>query len=473
MNGSNASLHSGEPQPTLTRLAARRLSEIAHADLPADIQNKIGICLLDFLAACIGGLDAPWAPSILSYVASRKGPAEAYQWGLGVNVAVEDAAFGNGALGHSLIHDDMHVLSASHIGVLIIPAALALAQRDGWSGRALVRGLVGGYEMAMRLGVAVRSGTLNPHFRPSGINGPFGAAAAAIAATRADEETAMNALGFAANATAGVNEWPWAGGQEIYTHAGMAARSGIAAFDLARAGMRPSPTVLEGRDGLFNAYGAGTTGVESFRASLAKPLGLFEIHHKPFAGCNLIQSPIAAALAVAEKLAGRADEIETVTIRTFAQARAYPGCDNSGPFTHVQQSKMSLQFGVCSALRFNEVTEQTYLAFDDPLLSRLINATRIEIEPAFNASLMKLQQPATIEVRLRNGEQLSACLDDVPWLDDAAVIARFRQAASPHLPPTSIEKIIEITGQLWSMDDCTALFEAFATARSGQAAHAQ
>lgn len=453
-----------EPQPTLTRLAARRLAEIAHADLPAEIHNKIGICLLDFLAASIGGLAAPWAPSILDYVASRKGQGQAHQWGLGFKVAAEDAAFGNGALGHSLIHDDMHVLSASHIGVLVIPAALALAQRDGWSGRALVRGLVGGYEMAMSLGVAVRSGTLNPHFRPSGINGPFGAAAAAIAATHADEETAVNALGFAANAAAGVNEWPWAGGQEIYTHAGMAARSGIAAFDLARAGMRASPTVLEGRDGLFNAYGAGIAGVESFREALEKPLGLFEIHHKPFAGCNLIQSPIAAALDVAAQLRGRAEEIETVNIRTFAQARAYPGCDNAGPFSQVQQSKMSLQFGVCSALRFGQVNEQTYLAYDDPILLRLINATTIEIEPAFNVLLMNLQQPATIEVRLRSGELLSASLDDVPWLDDAAVIARFRQAASAHLPDESIAKIIEIAGQLWSMQNCTALFEAFATA---------
>ena len=67
-------------------------------------------------------------------------------------------AFGNAALGHSLIYDDMHVMSGSHIGVMVIPAALALAQRDGWSGPALLRGLVGGYEMATHLGVAVRVG---------------------------------------------------------------------------------------------------------------------------------------------------------------------------------------------------------------------------------------------------------------------------------------------------------------------------
>ena len=275
---------------------------------------------------------------------------------------------------------------------------------------------------------------------------------------------AVNALGFAANAASGVNEWPWAGGQEIYTHAGMAARNGIASFDLARAGMRASETVLEGRDGLFNAYGAGAAGVESFRAGLEKPLGLFEIHHKPFAGCNLIQSPIAAALSLAAQLRDRLDQIEAVTIRTFAQARAYPGCDNAGPFSQVQQSKMSLQYGVCSALRFGRVDEQTYVAYDDPLLLRLIDVTRIEIEPAFNALLMKMQQPATIEVRLQNGECHSASLDDVPWLDDAAVTARFSRAAIGHLSEQSVGRIIDIAGQLWSMQNCNPLFEEFARA---------
>ena len=450
------------PNPSLTRLAARRLRQIHADDLPAEIRATVATCLLDFLGACIGGLSSPWAGAVLRYVEGRHGAPQAHQWGLTRLVSAEDAAFGNGALGHSLIRDDMHVMSASHIGVLVLPAALALAQRDRWSGRALLAGVVGGYEMATRLGVAVRAGVVNQHFRPSGINGPFGAPAACVAAAGLDEETAVAALGFAANAAAGVNEWPWAGGQEIYTHAGMAARAGIAAFDLARAGLRASATALEGRDGLFRAYGAGEAGAHAFAGSLSGPYAILQTRHKPFAGCNLIQSPLAAATSLSPQLAGRWDEIDEIVIKTFQQAQSYPGCDNTGPFLQVQQSKMSLQYGVASGLLFGRVDEQTYVDFDNIELARLIGRTRIVIEPEFGRALLKMMQPARIEVALRDGTRLGKSVEDVPWLSDADVETRFRTDASAALTPAAIHRIVEIAHGLWALEDCGMLFDAFA-----------
>ncbi len=454
--------------PSLTRLAARRLRELAADEIPVDVQRKVAMCLLDYVGACIGGLSAPWAPAVLRYVNGRGAAPEAHQWGLPHPVAAEDAAFGNSALGHSLIRDDMHVRSGTHIGVLVIPAALALAQRERLSGRALVRGLVGGYEMAVRLGTAVRIGTAARHFRPSGINGAFGAASAAIAAIDVDEDTAVHALGFAANAAAGLNEWPWAGGQEICTHTGMAARGGLAAFDLACAGMCASESVLEGHDGLFNAYGAGAEGADLFAQSLHGPFGIMEVRHKPYMGCNLIQTPIAAALDVRRLMGDRADDIVEVTIKTFAQAQSYPGCDSTGPFTQVQQSKMSLQYGVASALLYGRVDDETYSNFSDPRLQHLLECCRIEIDPTFDTFLLKLMQPARIEVRLKNGDVHGASLEDVPWLGEDAVEARFRHAAATALAPAAVDRIVDLANTLWEFDDCTPLFEAFASGNRDQ-----
>lgn len=464
-NSSDALRGEGVEDATATRLAARRLHEIAVADLPAEVWDAATTCLLDFLAACIGGLSTPWAAAVLQYVSSRTGAAEAHQWGSPVAVPAEIAAFGNATLGHSLIADDMHVMSASHIGVLVIPAALALAERDGWSGRALLRSIVGGYEMATRLGVAVRAGGGNDHFRPSGINGPFGAAAAGIVGAGLDEDTATNALGFAANAAAGVNEWPWAGGQEIYTHAGMAARNGVAAFDLARCGLRASASALEGRDGLFAAYGAGEAGTKVFESSLSGGYAILETRHKPFAGCNLIQSPLAAALQVARQVSDRQDEIDDVVITTFAQARAYPGCDNVGPFTRIQQSKMSLQYGVASALTYGRVDEETYVQFDDPRLLQMIGRTRIEVMPEYQANLGKLMQKACVEVHLRDGSTVSATVEDVPWLSDAAVEERFCRQSRFALTPTDTDQAVDLIHALWSSETCAPLFDLFARSR--------
>ena len=449
--------------PTLTRLAARRLRAIAASELAPDLRHKAGLCLLDYLGACIQGLSAPWAPALLCYAESRRGAPESHQWGSDALVTAETAAFTNAALGHSIIRDDMHVGNGSHIGVLVIPAALALAQRDGWSGRALVCGLVGGYEMSICLGTAVRKGVLHRHFRPSGIHGAFGATAAAIAATNLSEDMAMQALGFAANSAAGVNEWPWAGGQEIYTHMGMASRAGVTSFDLARTGMQASASVLEGRDGLFAAYGSGTDGDEAFAGSLTEPLHIHDVHFKPYAGCNLIQTPLAAAIMLSPQVSNFIDDIEDVMIRTFAQAVAYPGCDNIGPFSQVQQSKMSLQFAVSSALLYGKVDEESYVQFSDPRLKRLIACCQLVVDPDLTQFLLQGKQPARIEVRLKDRRTFYASLDDVPWLAEEDVRARFRQEAANYLSSDAIEKIISFSAELWEMEDCGPLFTAISS----------
>ena len=138
----------------------------------------------------------------------------------------------------------MHLEACSHIGSIVISAALALAQRQRWSGEQLLRAIIAGYEMAGLLGTSIRSrGTFNAHFRPSGLIGAFGVAGAAVAAEKVDETIAANALGYAINMAAGINEWAWSGGMEIFVQMGTASRSGIASFDLARAGFESSNTI--------------------------------------------------------------------------------------------------------------------------------------------------------------------------------------------------------------------------------------
>ena len=454
----------------LTRQAAQRLQGLAEGELSPEVRRKAAVCLLDYVSACIGGLTAPWAPAVLAYAATRGGAPQSHLWGSSHLVAAEDAAFGNGALGHSLIRDDMHLLSSSHIGVLVLPAVLAAAQREHLSGQALVRGIVAGYEMAVRLGTAVQFSKAHSHFRPSGINGPFGAAAAVAVAVGADEDTTAAALGFAANAASGLNEWPWAGGQEVNTHAGLAARNGLAAFDLARAGLRPSDTVLEGRDGLFAAYGDQRSGTELFMQGLAQPVpGILDVTFKPYPGCNLIQTPITAALLVHARLAGGAHnmaDIEQVVIGTFEQAQAYPGCDNTGPLDTVQQTKMSLQYGVCSALLYGRVDEQTYTRFADPDLQRLIAGTTITVEQEHCTALLELRQSGRVEVRLTDGTVLGVSVDDVPWLDEAAVEQRLRGVAADVIPPAELNRMIDLVGRLWDLPDCNELFAVFASAIS-------
>ena len=129
---------------------------------------------------------------------------------------------------------------------------------------------------------------------------------------------------------------------------------------------------------------------------------------------------------------------------------------------------MSLQYGVASAVLYGRVDEETYVRFDDPELLRLIASSRIEVVPAYAASLQKLMQPACVEIRLRDGSVHEASVQDVPWLSDPAVVARFRREAEPFLKPDQQTRLVELVNELWSLESCAPLFELFAEARTSR-----
>ena len=58
----------------------------------------------------------------------------------------------------------------------------------------------------------------------------------------------------------------------------------------------------------------------------------------------------------------------------------YPGCDSTGPFDHILQAKMSIQYNVAAALMLGSVSEKNFTLLNDPLLHRLIGMTTLEID---------------------------------------------------------------------------------------------
>ena len=346
---------------------------------------------------------------------------------------------------------------------MVIPAAIAFAQRDNWNGEQLLKAIVAGYEMAELLGSSLRaSGTCNPHFRPSGIIGAFAAAGAGIAGSsdlRLTTMTAASALGFAANMAAGLNEWPWAGGMEINTHMGAASRNGVTSYDLAHVGMCSSDTILEGKDGMFQAYTTSTTEACSwFRRWLSTSdvgTGIMGAKFKPVAGCNFVQTPVATAMRMHGKLKGSANLIENVKIITTTAAKEYPGCDYIGPFHKVQQTKMSLQYAVSAAILFGRVDEHLYQQYANTTLHQVIQRCEIEANTTFDEHLTSGRQPCKIEIRLKNGEFISDSLPDVPWLEGhVAVETRFKEEAGTVYGAETARIII---------DECQSLGQSAAT----------
>ena len=358
----------------------------------------------------------------------------------------------------------MHLGAVAHLGSMVVPAALALAQRDGWSGEQLMRAIVGGYEMGALLGTAIHEcGKSNPHFRSSGLIGAFAAAGAAACGQPTDEDTVVSALGLAVNSACGINEWAWSAGSELWIHNGTAARAGISSYSLAVAGVRASDAVLEGRDGFFKALGIGSDGADTFRKWIQESKigrGTLDVRFKPAACCNFTQTSTATALIIAK--AGRlvAADVDLITITTTTAAINYPGCDNIGPMKNALQGKLCIQYGVCAALVLAQLDEKAWNPLYDTNITEMMPKCRLVASPEYDKKFKEGYQPAQVEVVLKNGKVYRQETGDVPWLNESEVVARFLKEMSSFAPESRVKRLLDQCRHLERVQQCRELLEA-------------
>jgi 2-methylcitrate dehydratase PrpD len=89
---------------------------------------------------------------------------------------------------------------------VITPAALAIAERDGNSGKEVIEAVVAGYEVVGAFDREVSAYTTPRGFRASPVFGIFGSASAASKLLKLSEEETIHAMGFAAAFASGTLE---------------------------------------------------------------------------------------------------------------------------------------------------------------------------------------------------------------------------------------------------------------------------
>ncbi len=414
---------------SLTQATAEALHAVEFVTLPREVRARAKLCIADFLACALASRDLPWAIQAISLATASAGvpPRHAASIvGTGHAVAASDAAFANAVLGHGLVRDDMHLGSVSHFGVVVLPVVLALAERHGATGERLLSAMVAGYEAGGKLGRAILDVDVSRVFRPTGITGPFAGAAAGASLLGLGSEEYAAALAIAANTAAGYNEWAATGGSEMFFHVGFAARSAIAAVELAAAGAHASPTALEGSAGMLAAFGKAR-GPGIGRPFESRP-ELLNVFFKEVPACNFAQTAAQAARAVHERAPVDSDGFNSVVVRVPEAAAAYPGCDWSGPFEHVLQAKMSIHYNVAAALCTGNFEENNYLPAANPEIARVAQLVELVVDEELTAEFPR-RQGAEVTVTTVAGESFTHRADDVAPASDALVRTRFLEAA--------------------------------------------
>jgi 2-methylcitrate dehydratase PrpD len=174
--------------------------------LPAHIVDRAKVHMVDTYASMISGSRLLPGRRAIAYVKALGGKPQAGVIGTRIVTSVTNAALANGMLAHADETDDTHPPSRTHPGSGVVPAALAIGERDRLPGTAVLRAVVLGYDICARIMLAI--GEL--HFRstghhPSTFGRLFGAASAAGALLKLDAREIRFLLSYAAQQAAGLS----------------------------------------------------------------------------------------------------------------------------------------------------------------------------------------------------------------------------------------------------------------------------
>ena len=292
---------------------ARFVAEARLGDWPDAVRSKAKACLLYGLAVGAAGARTRLPRGVarmLDRTETRGGDGSAHRLLDGMPAAPGAAAFANAVLLHARIQEDAH--PAGHVGVVVIPAALAAAEHTGADGEALLAGVVAGYETALRVGRGHAAAASRRGFRTTPLYGVIGAAAAAARLHGLPAERTADALALAANLAGGLREFAVAGTDEYVLQAGSAARSGLTAAWCAVEGMHGASTILEGPAGFLRAYGGEPGGADPCLAEgLGTSFEMMAVTGKRWPVCQFHRGVVRSVIALrAAAAAGTGAETE-------------------------------------------------------------------------------------------------------------------------------------------------------------------
>jgi len=342
-----------------------------------------------------------------------------------------------------------------HPGATVAPAAVAVAQQSGASGREMLAALVAGCEVACRIGAASHHSSEKLGFHAPGLTGVFGAAVAAGRLFGLDAPALAHALGIAGSLCSGVIEFSQSGGMVKRLHPGRAAEGGVLAASLARRGYTGPARILEGRHGYLQVY-CRDGSPELLTAGLGTDWHTLRATIKRYACHITAQVPVAAVLALRARHGFAIADVAGMVIQ--GSAKMVRQHDIAEP-ADLAMAQYSVPFCAALATRADLADPAAFSerSLADPEVRALCR--RVELRRAEGGPDAGLA--CRVALTLRSGAVLEAELDGFPGmpqqpLDDAALAAKFATLAA-HAPEPLPAGLLDALRAVHRQDDMSRL----------------
>lgn len=408
-------------------LLAKRLSlwtaGLRYEDLPADAVACAKRLLLDTLAVAWAGAGAVGVDPLYRMALRHGGQGESSLWVHGGQLPAMSAAFLNGVYASSLDFDSVHDAATVHPDIVVLPALLAVAERDGIHGRDFLAAHVAGDEMMVRLALGVKR---HPGWFYSSALGVFASAAACARAMGLGAEGVRTAMGVALGRAAGTQQSLIEGAFTKRLQSAFAARDGLESALLAEAGVTSPEQIFEGAAGVEALY----VGIDHDRVldGLGAQWRFSTLTFKNFPSCFCNHAAIVAAIELVRRYSIGAADIDDCSVGLTPFSARLVGAPFAPGDSPQVAAQFSAQYSVANVLARGgfSVGDIDPVAVLDPAIGALAARVRVSVD----AGLPGKFAPATVTVRTRDGRTLSTTVDTIPGTPaQPATDAEVRQKA--------------------------------------------
>ena len=413
--------------------------------------------ILDTLAAMVSGSHLQAGEMAIRFARAQGGVAEATVLTTDIRTSAVNAALANGMFAHADETDDFEPVTKAHPGSHVVPAALAMAEREGGSGTELLAAVTLGYDVCCRFLLALGPDLVRgSHRSAEGTSSTMGAAAAAASLAKLDEQGMRYALSYAAQQVSGIWSWVRDAGhvEKAFDFSGMGARNGVTAAIMAQMGFTGVWDVLDGEHNALIALSTEPQ-AEEIVAGLGTRFFVTETSIKPYSVGYPIQAPLDAFLTLLRQHNLTVDNVEGIVVR-LPEDGARIVNDRSMPDVNCQHI-------IALALVDGAVSFEDSHSYERMKDSRVLAAKK-RVQLIADRALMDpaARRSGLVEVKLRDGHTVSHFTRHPPGtkenpLSTERVNEKARSLMAPVLGAERTEEVIRRINALETLDDVREL----------------
>ncbi|WP_199259718.1 MmgE/PrpD family protein [Paracoccus binzhouensis] len=402
--------------PDSAALLADWIAGLRLGAVPCEARQAAKDCLVDAVACMVGGVSAASSRLVLETFRAAGSGRQVSVPGSPERLGLLDAAWLGGHSANALDFDDCFRDGApSHPGATVIPPVLALAEVRGASGADLLRAVIAGYEVSLRIGRALdASPARKAQVMGYGSWQSFGATAAGASLMGLDPRRIRSAFGITAllapvpgvrKSVEGLRPYGW-----LKNAYGACAQAGLHGALLAERGFHGHQSVFDGPHGFWIMAGSDRHDPAGYRG-LGEDWMVTRVEFKPYACCRWAHTMLEALASLRGGL--DPEDVAQVEVHGFGEFCNALGGELPGTVVDAQFSARYL--GALELLDRSSARGLFEADLAGPAAAEMAGRISLHHEPAYDAAHDRaMSTPVRVVLRTRHGETRETYIEEPP-----------------------------------------------------------